>query len=215
MRDEVLIAQLADRDLPGAREGVLWIDDQVQFVAVDDDRLHLRVIGFVGDDAELDRVQQHLIGNAAGQRALHGNLDLGVVAAKFVEQREQVEAGVLVGGEVQAAAMQFAQFGESAGGVVAQIQQLERVVAQYFARVGQGAVARGAVQQPLAKFRLELGDRLADSRLRAMQAGGRAREAAFLGDGEKGFQLEQIHIVPSFQCDVPERPAMHYSGATH
>ena len=98
--------------------------------------------------------------------------------------------------KVEAAAVELAQLGEGGGGVVAQVEELEGVVAQHFARVGEGAVARGAVEQHFAELCLELGDGLADGRLGAVQAGRGAGKAALFGDGEKRFELEQIHVCP-------------------
>ncbi len=193
MRDEVLRAELADGDLRGPSQGAPRVHDQREIVAVDDDGLHLRVVGLEGENANFDGVEQDFVGNAAGERALNGDFDVRVLAAVLVEKRQQVKAGVLVCGEVEAASVQGAQFGQSAGSFVAQVEKLERVIAQDVAGVGQRPVAGGALEEHFAEFGFELGDGLRDSRLGSVQPGGRAGEAALFGDGQEGFELEEVH----------------------
>ncbi len=61
-------------------------------------------------------------------------LDVGKLAAEGVDGRQQVHAGVLVGRQLQLAALQALQLAEGAGGLAAQRQQAQRVVAQQSAR---------------------------------------------------------------------------------
>ena len=84
------------------------------------------------------------------------------------------------------------QLPERAGSLAAQSQQSEGVVAQKHAGRRQRPVAGGAVEKGLAQRRFELANDLADRGLGAVQALGRAREAALLGDREKGLELGQI-----------------------
>ena len=65
-------------------------------------------------DAQLECAQAELLGNARGQHALHGDVDVGILAAKSVDGRQQVHAGVLVGRQLQMAALQALQFVEGA-----------------------------------------------------------------------------------------------------
>ena len=95
--------------------------------------------------------------------------------------------------ELKVAALQALQFVERACGFAAQGQQAHRVLAQQSAGGGERAIARGAVEKRLAHGALQLANNLADGGLGAMQAHGRAREAALLGDGEKGFELAEFH----------------------
>ncbi len=192
VRDEGLRGELPDGDLSGSGEGMLGVDDEGELVAVDDDGAELRIFGAEGEDAELDGVEEDLVGDAAGERALDGELDAWVFPAELVEQREEVEAGVLVGGEVEAALVEFAEFGEGGDGVPAQVQELVGVLAEEQAGVGEGSVACAAVEQDLAQLAFELGDGLADGRLRAMEARGCAGEAALLGHCQKCLHLYQI-----------------------
>ena len=145
-------------------------DDEGQAVAVDGDGAELRGIGPEGDDAELEGAQVELLGNARGQHALHGDADVGKLAAEGVDGRQQVHAGVLVGRQLQVAALQALQLVEGAGGLAAQGQQAQRVVAQQRAGGGERAVARGAVEEGFAHRVLELADDLADGGLGAVQA---------------------------------------------
>jgi hypothetical protein len=195
VRDEVLGTELADGDFAGAGEGVLRVDDESELVAVDDDRLDLGIVGFEGEDADFDGVEEDFVGDAAGESALDGDFDVRVLAAVFVEQRQKIETGVLVGGEIEAAAVEGTELGEGAGGLVAEVEEFEGVVAKDFAGVGEGAVAGRAFEEDFTEFAFELGDGLTDGRLGAVQAGGGAGEAALFGDGEKGFELEEVHGV--------------------
>ena len=165
---------------------------------------NLRGIGPEGDEAEFEGAQIELLGNARGQHALHGNADMGKLAAECVDGRQQVHAGVFVGGQLQVAALQALQFVEGARGFAAQGQQAQRVIAQQGAGSGERAIAGGAVKERLANGALELADDLADGGLGAMQAQGGAGEAALLGDGEKGFELAEFHISCQSQFSVVE-----------
>ena len=106
--DEILGAQLADGDLFLLRQRVLWVDDEDHGVGVDGDGVETRVLGAEGKDAKLDSPLQQLIGNLAGERSLHGDSDLGEIAAELVEHGKEPQAGVFVGGEGEAAALQGA-----------------------------------------------------------------------------------------------------------
>ena len=170
---------------------------KVQAVAIDGDGADLRGIGPEGDDAQFEGAQVQLLGNARGQHALHGDADMGKLAAKGVDGRQQVHAGVLVGRQLQVAALQALQLVEGARGLAAQGQQAQRVLAQEPAGGGERAIARGAVEEGFAHRRLQLADDLADGRLGAVQAHRGAGETALLGHGEKGFELAEFHGIPS------------------
>ena len=53
-----------------------------------------------------------------------------MLAAELVEQRKQIEAGVLVGGDEELSAVEFAEFGEGSGGLAAKVEQLQGVLAE-------------------------------------------------------------------------------------
>ena len=66
-----------------------------------------------------------------------------------------------------------------------------RVVGEHAPGFGQRHLVDVAGEERRADLLLELLDALADGRLRAADALGRARERAFFDDGEKVFELEQ------------------------
>ncbi len=124
---------------------------------------------------------------------MHGHAHVGKLAPESVDGRQQVHAGVLVGRQLQVAALQALQLVQGARGLAAQRQQAQRIVAQQHPGRGQRPVPRRAVEERLAHRRLQLADHLAHGRLRPMQPHRRAREAALLGHRQKGFQLIQFH----------------------
>ena len=109
-------------------------DDECQAVVINGDGAEFRRVEAERRDADLESAQTQFLGDAAGQHAVHGDADLGKLAAKLVDGRQQVHAGVFVGGQLQAAALQALQFVERAGGFAAQRQQSQRVVAQQIRR---------------------------------------------------------------------------------
>ncbi len=85
---------------------------------------------------------------------------------------------------------------ERAGGLAAEGQQAQSIIAQQDAGGGERAVARGAVEERFADRFLELADDLADGGLGAVQALRGAGEAALFGHGEEGFELGEFHTIP-------------------
>ena len=67
------------------------------------------------------------------------------------------------------------------------------VLDERLAGFGQRHVVQVAREQRHAELVFELLDALADGRLRAPDTFRRAGERAFFGDGEKVFELQQIH----------------------
>jgi hypothetical protein len=191
--DEILRAEVADGDLFLFREGMFWVDDESDRVGVDGDGVEAAVVGAEGEDAEFGGSLEELVGDLAGKGALYGDADVREVAAKFVEHRKQPEAGVFVSGEGKAAAFEGAQFFEGGGGFAAQAQETFGVAAEQRAGCGERSVARSALEEGFANFLFQLADSVADGRLGAAHAGGGAGEAFFFSDGEKGFELVEIH----------------------
>ena len=108
VRNKVLRSQLADGDLARPSEGMTRIDDQGELIAVDHDGFDLRIFGTEGEHAKLDRVHEDLVGDAAGKGALHSEFDPGILPAEFVEKRQEIEAGVLIGRKIEPTPMQRA-----------------------------------------------------------------------------------------------------------
>ena len=77
----------------------------------------LGFLGLVGQHAEFGVVAQDVVGDVAAQSAFDRDLDHGMQAAEFGQQRQQVEHGELVGRDHQLAFLQFPQFGQRFGGL--------------------------------------------------------------------------------------------------
>ncbi len=89
-----------------AGERMMRADDEGQAVAVDGDGADVRGVGAERDNAQLEGAQGELVGDVRGKHALHGDADVGKFAAEGVDGRQQVHAGVFVGGELQVAALE-------------------------------------------------------------------------------------------------------------
>jgi hypothetical protein len=124
---------------------------------------------------------------------VNGDADVGELAAEGVDGGQKVHARVLVGGQLQTAALEAAEFAEGAGGLAAEGKQAQGVVVQERPGCGEGAVAGGAVKEGFADGLLELVDDLADGGLGAVEADGGTGEAVLFGDGQKGFKLREFH----------------------
>jgi hypothetical protein len=191
--DEILRAEFADGNLPLFCQRVLGGDDEGDGVGVDGDGVEAGVVGTEREDAELDGTFEELIGDLAGERALNRDADVWVVAAKSVEHGQEPEAGVFIGGDGEAAALEGAQFFEGSDGFDAEAEEALRITAEQLAGGGEGAIAGGAFEERLADFFFELANRVTDGGLSATHAGGGAGEAFFFEDGEEGFELVEVH----------------------
>ena len=77
--------------------------------------------------------------------------------------------------------------------LVGQAQEPLGVILEEAARLGQGTVAGGAVEQALAELVLDPAHRLADGRLGSMEPPRRSGEAPFGRHGEKRRKVGQLH----------------------
>ena len=93
--------------------------------------------------------------------------------------------GGFVGADEHAAAPQIAQLAHRRLSFLCEPHEALTVVLEHAARVGQRAAFRRAVEQVLTQVVLEAPDRLADRRLRAMDLGRGAGEAALLATARK------------------------------
>ncbi len=123
-----------------------WRHHENQFVEIDNHGMQLRLFGIVGEHAEFGVVAQHIARNMAAERALHHDLDHGMQAPELGQHRQKIKRGEFVGSDCQLAALQFAEFGQRSGGVVAQVQQALGVFLQNASGVGEQAVAGRAVE---------------------------------------------------------------------
>ena len=119
--DEGFAAKAPDGRGAGGGQRVLRAGDADEVVAIHDGRGKLGVVGAEGEEAEFYGVLENVVGDAAGEGALDGDFDAGVVAAEGVEDGEEVEAGVFVGGKVEAAEVEGAKIGESCPGLLAKV----------------------------------------------------------------------------------------------
>lgn len=191
--DEIFRSQIAEGDFLLARKRVSRIHDEDDRICVDADGFELRVFRLEGHDAQLDGAPEDLLGNAAGQRSLHHNADMRALASENIQDGQQVEAGVFVGGEMKVAAFERAQFLERRSCFTAQLEQALSVFAQELAGGGEGAFAGGALEERLADFVFQAVNGVTDGGLGSAQAHGGAGEAAFFDDGEKSFELREFH----------------------
>lgn len=150
VRDKIKRPKLPDGNRLLTGQCVPGFDDKCKLIAVDHHGFDLRVVRLEREDSDLDRVHQHLIRDATGERTLHGDFDKRMLAPELMQERQQIEAGVLVGREAEASAMQGAQLGERAGCLAPQIEEFAGVIKQDFPCCRDGSVARGAVKQRLA-----------------------------------------------------------------
>ena len=190
---EHLGAEVAYVHLRGARQRMRRWNHKCQLVAVHHNGAELRIVGAKRQHSHLHGVLQHLLGDIAGQGTLHGDPDHGMYPAELVQHRQEIQAGVLVGGDAQLALLQLPQLDERSPGLSAQVEQLLGVFLEHAAGIGEGAVARRTIEQQLAQFGLQLAHELADGRLSSAQALRGPGKALFLNDGQKGFQLCKVH----------------------
>ena len=105
--------------------------------------------------------------------------------------------GAFVYAEGQLAAAEAFEFAETFFYFVAEVDQTFRVVLQERSGIGHAHWARAADEERLAEVVLEFANGEAYSRLRAVEAFGGAREAAFLRNHQKYLEFAEIHAVCS------------------
>ena len=154
------------------------------------------------DEADVDFAVHDLARNLVQAAAIDADLDVGeLLQVGAQRRRQQIDGRRLVRRDRQRAGLQRLELGDLAQRLVAQVDHAPRVVGQHAAGLGQRDLVHVARKERRADFFLELLDALADRRLRAAHALGGARERAFFDDGEKVFELQQIH-EPSPLDDV-------------
>ena len=128
--------------------------------------------------------------------APHVDLNLRMRVAEAVDERQQRVHRAFVRADEHAAAAQVAQLADGLLGFFREAHQPLRVVAQHAAGLGQRALLRRSVEQPLAELVLEPPDGLADGRLGPMQLGRGPRKAALGRDGQKDLQFSRAPRCP-------------------
>ena len=134
------------------------------------------------DDAEAVRlIAAEITGPIIAALARCNQADIEC-AAESVTSAERARIHTFIAtSDLHAAASQLLQLAHRAFGCILQARQPFRVVEQDRARLGQPSPLGRPVEQPLAKLIFQPSNRLADGRLRAVQTGSGAREAALRG----------------------------------
>ena len=193
MGNEIFCAEFSDGDLLLTGEWMFWVHHKDDGVGINGDSLEARVIRAKGKHPELHGAIEDLIGDLAGKGALDGDTDVGVVAAKGIQDGQEPETGVFIGGDGKPSALQRAQFFESGDGFAAQPQKAFSIAAQKLTGRGESAVARGSIEEGFADFLFQLADGMADGGLGAAHSNSGPGEAFFFNDGEEGLELVKVH----------------------
>jgi hypothetical protein len=125
------------------------------------------------------------------------HLDLGMLHAKRRDQLRERQRAHRLGlhrpehhGAAQAATHLVDGLPRRSGGR----ERPPRFGQERCAGVRQGDLVGGPLEQPAVELALQPAHRGRDGRLDDVQPSGGAREAAFLGDGDKRLQLAQFHV---------------------
>ena len=178
--DEVFVAKIGDIDLAFLCEGVFWRNDEGELILTDFGGLELGFLRDVGDGADVEAVIEDFVGNIAGEHAMYADQDTGMELAKSGEGGQQSVDGAFVYAEGELAAAEAFEFAESFFYFVAEIDQALGVVLQERSGIGHAHWARAADEERLAEAVFEFANGEANGWLRAVEAFGGAREAAFL-----------------------------------
>src|SRR6266852_4480590 len=193
--DERLRSQLTDADFVRRSQCMSGGNHKHQLVEIDHRRFQLQFLRIVGEDSDLDVVLKDIIRDGAAQRTTYRDPNHGVQTTEFRQHRQQIEGGELVGGHHQLALLQFAELDQSFLCVLPQVEKFLGVFLEDASGVGQHTIARGAVEERLADFQLQLADGLADRRLGAEKLLRGAGEAALTGYCEEDFELGKVHTA--------------------
>src|SRR5579863_1092970 len=102
------------------------------------------------DHADFERAQIQLFRDTAGEGAMDRDVDLRELSPESIDRGEQVHTGVLIGSQIQLPALEALELSEGAGGLAAQSEQAQGIIAQKGAGRSQRAIACGAVEEGLA-----------------------------------------------------------------
>jgi hypothetical protein len=113
-------------ELPNAyprsgREGMLWRNDEDEFIEEDDDGVKTGLLRFIGENPEFDVVAENVVGDMTAERAFDGNLDHGMQAAELGQYWKEIKCGEFVCGDHKFALLQFPQLSQRFVGIVAQV----------------------------------------------------------------------------------------------
>ena len=128
--------------------------------------------------AEVEAAVEQLGRHLARRHAPHFDARLRMLARETIDDRQQAVDRRLVRPDDDPAAADLLELPDGRLGLAASRSSRVRVVLEQPAGLGQRAVARGAVEQPLAQLVLQPADGLADRRLGPVQLLGGRREAS-------------------------------------
>ena len=169
-----------------AASGVLRRRQQHDVVAAERQRLDAAIGRLERQHAEVEAAIEDRVGDLPRRHAAHVDDDVGMVERELLDVRQQAVDGGLVGADDDAAAADLLQLAHRRLRLVGQPEQPLRVVLEQPSGLGQRAVARRAVEEPLPQLVLDAADRLADGRLGPVQAPRRGGKTAVRRHGEKG-----------------------------
>ena len=175
------------------RKRMRRVHQQHQLVRAERHREQPLVARIERDDAEVEAALRDLDADLARRHAAHVHENARMLFAEFLDQRQQHVHAALVRSDQHASALQVPQLADGQLRLLRQPLEPLGVVAQHPPRLGQRAVLRRAIEQPLPHLVLEPADGLADGRLGAVQLRRGARKAALGGHGEKYTQFCQFH----------------------
>src|SRR5580704_5494746 len=94
--DEVFVAEVCDIDFAFFRERVLWRNDERELVFTDFGGLELRLLGDVGNGADIEAVIEDFVRNIAREHAMNADEDAGMELAKGGQSGQQCVDGAFV-----------------------------------------------------------------------------------------------------------------------
>ena len=195
MRDHDLATHFLERHPTSGGERVSRRRQQDDLVEPERHGLDSAIRRLKRQDAEVERSVEQCVRHLPRRDAtdLHG--DARVSRREAVDVRQQGMDGRFVGADDDPPAPDLLELPDRQLGLAGQSEQALGVVLKQPAGLGQRAVARGAVEQPLAELILDAPDRLADGRLGPVEPAGRRREAVIGRNREKCRQILQLHKI--------------------
>jgi hypothetical protein len=120
---------------------------------------------------------------------MHVNEDSRIPFAELADGRKKGVNGKLVDAQRELAAVEAFQLGKAFLHFVAEVDETFGIIFQECASVSEADGTGTADEHRLAEVLLEFADSETDGGLRAVEALGRAREAAFAGDGQEDLEF--------------------------
>jgi hypothetical protein len=193
VRDHDLASDFLQRHAVAPRQRMFRRRQQHHVVAAERERLHAAIRRLEREHAEVEAAIEDGVGDLPGRHAPDVDDDVGMSHRESLDVRQQAVHGRFVGADDDAAAAHLLQLADGRLRLAGEPEEPLRIVLQEASGLGQRAVARRAVEQPLAQLILDPPDRLADGGLRPVQAPRRGRKAAIRGHREESRQVRQLH----------------------